>query len=79
MRFVNERDEGQALKDPLLEEVEMEPEANAWLVTLGFSLPLEDAAPRTIAAAGKKPTRVYKVVAIDANSGVPLSMKMREI
>jgi hypothetical protein len=79
MSFVNEMYEGQTLKDLLLEEVEMELEANVWLVTVGFSLPAEDAAASTLASAGKKARRVYKVVTIDATSGVPLSMKMREI
>lgn len=79
MRFVNEMYGDQSLKDVLLEEVEMAQEVDAWLVTIGFSLPWEDVPPGNTAAAGKKLRRVYKIVAINAQSGVPLSMKMREL
>ena len=79
MSFVNEMYEGQPLKDLLLEEVEMVQDADAWLVTIGFSLPQEDAAASNASATGKKLRRVYKIVTINAQSGTPLSMKMREL
>lgn len=77
--FVNEMYEGQALKDLLLEEVEMEQEADAWLVTIGFSLSQEDVSPSHASTTSRKLRRVYKVVTINAQSGVPLSMKIREL
>jgi hypothetical protein len=77
--FVNEMYEGQDLKDLLLEEVEMEQEIDAWLVTIGFSLPQEDVSPSHAATTSRKLRRVYKVVTINAQSGVPLSMKIREL
>jgi hypothetical protein len=78
MSFINEMYDGEPLKDVLLEEVEMAQEANAWLVTVGFSLPQEEAGANA-PAGSKRLKRIYKIVTINAQSGVPLAMKIREL
>ena len=79
MSFVNEMYEGQLLKDQLLEEAELSQDASAWLVTIGFSLRQVEPATIVNQASSKKLRRIYKVVTIQASSGAPLAMKMREI
>ncbi|MFN9620975.1 MAG: hypothetical protein ACK55X_14825 [Synechococcaceae cyanobacterium] len=77
MDFVRDMYDGQSLRDLLLEEVEMTQADNQWLVTIGFSLAGEESAS-ILSPATRKPARHYKVIAVDALSGHPLSMKMRE-
>lgn len=78
MDFVRDMYEGQRLRDLLLEEVEMAPADNQWLVTIGFSLPKEESTSILSPATSKKLERQYKIVAVDAVSGQPISMKIRE-
>jgi hypothetical protein len=77
MDFVRDMYEGQSLLDLLLEEVEMAQADDQWLVTIGFSLAKEESAS-IISPATRKLARHYKVIAVDALSGHPLSMKIRE-
>lgn len=77
MDFVRDMYEGERLRDLLLEEVEMAQNDDQWLVTIGFSLPKEEPSSILIPAT-KKLDRQYKVIAVDAVSGQPKSMKIRE-
>lgn len=79
MGFVREIDQGERLRDLLLEEVEMDEGHDQWLVTIGFSLPKEESTAIISPATSRKIERNYKVVAVDAYSGAPLSMKIRDI
>ncbi|MBM5817869.1 MAG: hypothetical protein FJ083_15190 [Cyanobacteria bacterium K_Offshore_surface_m2_239] len=78
LSFIKEMVDGKPLKDVLLEEVELAPEADAWLVPVGFALPQEEAVANA-PAGSKKLRRTYKSVTINAQSGVPLAMKIREL
>jgi hypothetical protein len=77
MDFVRDIYEGQSLRDLLLEEVQMGQSDSQWLVTIGFSLPKEESAS-ILSPATKKLGRQYKIIAVDALSGQPISMKIRE-
>lgn len=79
MDFVRDMYEGQRLRDLLLEEIEMAEGRDQWLVTIGFSLPKEESTSIISPATSRKFERNYKVVAVDACSGTPLSMKIRDI
>jgi hypothetical protein len=79
MDFVREMYAGERLQDLLLEEVEMDHANDQWLVTIGFSLPKEESTSIISPVTSRKLERNYKVVAIDAYSGTPLSMKIRDI
>lgn len=78
MDFVRDMYEGERLRDLLLEEVEMAQNDDQWLVTIGFSLPKEESNSILSPATSKKLERQYKVIAVDAVSGKPKSMKIRE-
>jgi hypothetical protein len=51
-------------------------ENNQWLATIGFSLPKEESTS-TLITATKQHMRHYKVIAVDAVSGQPISMKIK--
>lgn len=78
MAFVSDMYDGQRLRDLLLEEVEMAEADNKWLVTIGFSLAKEESTSILSPATSRKLARQYKIIAIDATSGQPVSMKIRE-
>lgn len=78
MDFVRDMYEGQRLRDLLLEEVEMAQADNQWLITIGFSLPKEEPTSILSPATSKKLGRQYKIIAVDAVTGQPISMKIRE-
>lgn len=61
------------LMDPRLEEVELE-EGTTWHVTVSF---VRETSP-LMQALGASPTREYKVVTIDAQTGEVHSMKIRQ-
>ena len=70
----------------LLEEVELSADDRFWLITLGFYrhkpavTPLDELANTGITGlTAADRTRVYKVIKIDADTGKPVSMKMREV
>ena len=58
-----------SVRDVRIEEVEMNEEKTLWFITLGYL----DAADYFLAETK------YKIFTIDANSGEPLSMKIRKI
>jgi hypothetical protein len=62
-----------------LEEVELEPQSNEWIVTIGFSRPWDEPKNALAALAGSNlPRRAYKVVRIDNATSQVLSVKNRE-
>lgn len=77
MEFVRDMYDGQGLRDLLLEEVELAQAGNQWLVTIGFLL-ARDESTSILTPATRRLARQYKVVAVDALSGQPVSMKIRE-
>jgi hypothetical protein len=83
IQFIRELYEDEQIKDVLLEEVEFSELADQWLITIGFtkykiqeySLP----AVTDLILPDRETVRKYKTVHIDAQSGKPISMKIREI
>ncbi len=83
IEFVRELYAEDQIKDILLEEVEFSEPADQWLITIGFtkykiqeySLP----AVTDLILPERETVRKYKIVHIDAQSGEPISMKIREI
>ena len=67
---------GDSISDLLLEELEYDDGANRWTVTLSYARPA--AAGDNVIVMLSPKTRVYKKVQVDANTGMPLSMKIRE-
>jgi hypothetical protein len=70
------------LRDLMLEEVEFSEATNQWLVTVGFSLTEtkeESTSLITPSKTSRALSRRYKVVNIDAETGEPVSMKIRAI
>jgi len=60
-----------------LEEVVFNEDENAWEVTVGFSRPWDH--PKSVLATQSlNPTRQYKVVKIDNESGEAIAIKIRE-
>lgn len=73
---------GQELHNMLLEEVEMAENKKAWLVTLGFNVPMttpEWHLPHNLLAPRKSYRRLYKIFNVDAASGEVRSMKHRDL
>ena len=61
-----------------LEEVELDPQKDQWIITLGFSRPW-DVPHNALAAIGASgPRRDYKVVRISDSTGQIVSVKNRE-
>jgi hypothetical protein len=80
--YVKELYEGVSLRDLLLEEIEYSNASDKWLVTIGFSLPetKEVSSPVIVPAkTSRELSRRYKTVVIDAISGTPDSMKIRNV
>jgi hypothetical protein len=80
--YVKELYEGVSLRDLLLEEVEYNNASDKWLVTIGFSLPetKEVSSPVVFPVKTNRDlSRRYKTVVIDAVSGTPDSMKIRNV
>ncbi len=76
MTFVKSLYSPQSLRDLLLEEVELSSDETEWLVTIGFSLPSED---NPLIGFGRTSLqRHYKIVRVNAETGAPVSMKIRE-
>lgn len=80
--YIKELYEGVSLRDLLLEEVEYSDAADKWLVTIGFSLPETKEVSSSVIFPSKTSRelyRRYKTVIIDAISGAPDSMKIRNV
>ncbi|MCC5638276.1 hypothetical protein LC593_21045 [Nostoc sp. CHAB 5844] len=82
MEFVRDLYEDKQVKDILLEEIEFSESANQWLVTISFSIDkIKDDSSSLIFSTRERGElgRKYKIVHIDAQSGKPISMKIREL
>ncbi len=82
INYINDLYAENNLRDLMLEEVEFSTAADQWLVTVGFSLPEtnEEAASLIMPSKTSRAlSRRYKVVNIDAETGQPLSMKIRSL
>jgi hypothetical protein len=67
------------LRDLMLEEVEFSEGANQWLVTVGFSLPETKEDAMLVIPINRPLSRRYKVIKINAETGEPVSMKIRAV
>jgi hypothetical protein len=88
MEFVKKIYATNQIKDILLEEVEFSESTNQWLITIGFTInKIKENSSYSIAhlispeliPPERGTIRKYKIVHIDAQSGKPISMKIREI
>jgi len=80
--YVKELYEGVSLRDLLLEEIEYSNASDKWLVTIGFSLPETKEVSSSVifpSKTSRELSRRYKTVIIDAISGTPDSMKIRNV
>jgi hypothetical protein len=80
--YVEELYEGVSLRDLLLEEIEYSNASDKWLVTIGFSLPETKEVSSSVifpSKTSRELSRRYKTVIIDAFSGTPDSMKIRNV
>jgi hypothetical protein len=80
--YVKELYEGVSLRDLLLEEIEYSNASDKWLVTVGFSLPETKEVSTSVifpSKTSRELSRRYKTVIIDAISGTPDSMKIRNV
>ena len=76
MQFVKKIYATSQIKDILVEEVEFSEPADQWLITIGFTIKkVKD----SLIMPEREANRKYKIVHIDAQSGKPISMKIREI
>lgn len=80
MDFVRVLYGGNAPRDLLLEEIELTSDEKFWLVTIGFNLPGKETTTSVSTLFGQesKPVRTYKVIKINAETGIPVSMKIRQ-
>jgi hypothetical protein len=82
INYVNDLYAESNLRDLMLEEVEYSNATDQWLVTVGFSLPetKEEAASLIVPSKMSRAlSRRYKIVNIDAETGQPISMKIRSL
>lgn len=73
--------EGQGIRDVRLEEIQLSEENDCWLVTLSFQQLVPSTNPLAGVLQNVMPPqyeRVYKVVAVDARTGDPKSLKIRQ-
>jgi hypothetical protein len=79
IEFVRELYKGEEIKDILLEEVEFSEPTNQWLITISFTIPKVKDNSSSLILPEREIARKYKIVYVDAQSGKPTSMKIREI
>jgi hypothetical protein len=75
-KFIREIYGYNQIKDIFLEEVEFSESTNQWLITIGFA---QKKNQESLILPERAEDRKYKTVHIDAQSGEPISMKIREI
>jgi hypothetical protein len=66
----------------MLEEVDFSEAANQWLITVSFSLPENQEETQPLIAPSKNRqtlSRRYKIVNVNAKTGNPVSMKIRDV
>lgn len=80
--FLMDLYEGEELPNQRLEEVERSENGDYWMITLGFTGTEKEFELGAVASAvglpTSRPRREYKLVRVDAYSGEPESMKIRE-
>jgi hypothetical protein len=79
MDFVFDLYADERIEDILVEEVEFSELANQWLITIGFTITKVKDNSSSLILPEREIARKYKIVYIDAQSGKPISMKIREI
>jgi len=79
MKFVRELYSGEKIGEFLLEEVEFSESTQQWLVTIGFMVSKISDDETSLLIPTRNPARHYKIVHVDAQTGQPVSMKIREI
>ena len=66
------------LSNVQLEEIELSDDEKFWLITVGYDNPAaQDLIREKLLLARLVPTRKYKVVRVDADTGRPISIKIR--
>jgi hypothetical protein len=67
--------------DPRLEEIESSDDGKNWFVTVSFirRVPPVSDVERALGESLTPRERVYKIITIDAETGKPLSMKIRQL
>ncbi|PZV26062.1 MAG: hypothetical protein DCF12_11640 [Snowella sp.] len=76
MHFISGLYEIGQIRELLVEEVEFSEQTNQWLITIGFT---QNRVKDSVILPEREADRKYKIVHIDAQSGEPISMKIREI
>lgn len=73
----------EALPNLRLEEVELSDDGRHWLITYGFTAAEQDIESNglwsTVGGSTTRQRRDYKLIQVDAETGVPLSMKIRPV
>ncbi|QLE55465.1 hypothetical protein [Nostoc sp. TCL26-01] len=69
---------GNSLNDLRLEEVELSPDQQFWLITLGFDVS-EKSQPSPLFNSSVTTKRVYKLFKVDSFTGKVEAMKIREV
>lgn len=79
MEFVRDLYNSAKIDDLLLEEVEFSESTQQWLITIGFMISKIGDDSTTLLLPKRNLARHYKIVHVDAQTGQPVSMKIREI
>ena len=82
LRFLHDLYEGEPFVDLRLEEIELSDDGKYWSVTYGFTVTERNLGDNPLLgslASGLRSRRDYKTIAIDAQTGEPLSMKIRAL
>jgi hypothetical protein len=82
VKYINDLYADINLREILLEEVEFSEATDQWIITVGFSLSeiKEDQKSLLLPSfSSRSLSRRYKVVNVDAETGSPISMKIRTL
>jgi hypothetical protein len=79
MSYVRNLYASEPIGDLLLEEVEFSESTEQWLVTIGFTVSKITDDSTSFMFAKRNLARHYKVIHVDAQTGQPVSMKIREM
>lgn len=83
LAFLHDLYSDEALPNLRLEEVELSEDGRYWLITYGFTAAEQDVESNALwSAVGGSTThqrRDYKLIRVDAETGTPVSMKIRPV
>jgi hypothetical protein len=79
MSYVRQLYAHESIDDLLLEEVEFSESTEQWLITIGFTVSKITDDSTSFMFAKRNLVRHYKVIHVNAQSGQPVSMKIREM